>query len=334
MSRYKQVPEWWYAIIFLSMFVFGIVSIEVWPTQMPVWAFVLALIIAFVYIIPIGMIQAITNQQVGLNVITELIIGYALPGKPIAMMMFKTWGYITMAQALTFSSDFKLGHYMKVPPRPMFWAQVIATVVAGTTQLGVQAWMFTNIEGMCDPTQKDGFTCPSTTVFGTASIVWGVIGPALQFSKGQLYYQLTFFFLIGAAVPFIPWLLTNKYPNSFWKYVNFPVIFNGTGLIPPATAINYVPWAIVGFIFQYVIRRKHFQWWTKYNYVLSAALDSGVAISIILIFFCLQYPRNGEIGIDTIQAWWGNTVYTNTADYAGTPLKVLADGETFGPATW
>lgn len=35
------------------------------------------------------MIQAITNQQVGLNVVTELISGYALPGRPIAMMMFK-----------------------------------------------------------------------------------------------------------------------------------------------------------------------------------------------------------------------------------------------------
>jgi len=58
------------------------------------------------------MIQAITNQQVGLkyvevhseefpnnqhvliSVITELIIGYAYPGRPIAMMMFKTWGYV------------------------------------------------------------------------------------------------------------------------------------------------------------------------------------------------------------------------------------------------
>ena len=115
MSKYPQVPEWWYMCIFLSMFVFGIVSIEVWHTQLPVWAFILSLIIAFVYVIPIGMIQAITNQQVGLNVITELIIGYALPGKAIAMMMFKTWGYITMAQALTFTSDFKLGHYMKIP---------------------------------------------------------------------------------------------------------------------------------------------------------------------------------------------------------------------------
>jgi OPT oligopeptide transporter protein len=63
----------------VSMFVFGVISIKLWPTQMPVWAFVLALIIAFVYVIPIDMIQAITNQQVGLNVITELIIGYTLP---------------------------------------------------------------------------------------------------------------------------------------------------------------------------------------------------------------------------------------------------------------
>ena len=91
MSVYPQVPEWWYLGIFLTMFTAGIVSVEAWPTQFPVWAFVLALIIAFVYIIPIGMIQAITNQQIGLNVITELIIGYALPGRPVAMMLFKTY---------------------------------------------------------------------------------------------------------------------------------------------------------------------------------------------------------------------------------------------------
>ncbi|TDL22303.1 small oligopeptide transporter [Rickenella mellea] len=343
MSRYKQVPEWWYASIFLSMFVFGIISIEVWHTQMPVWAFILALIIAFVYIVPIGMIQAITNQQVGLNVITELIIGYALPGHPVAMMMFKTWGYITMAQALTFTSDFKLGHYMKVPPRPMFWSQVIATAFTGTVQLGVQAWMFSNISGMCSSDQKDGFICPGTTVFGTASIIWGVIGPALQFSKGQLYYgtlnnlniPLTFFFLIGAILPVISWLIHLKWPNSFIRYVNFPVIFSGTGAIPPATAVNYVPWTIVGFIFQYVIRRRHFSWWTKYNYVLSAALDSGLAVAIVIIFFCLQYPKNGTIGANTIEKWWGNTVFVNTLDWDGaTSRQLSADQPTFGPTSW
>ncbi|KAF5313063.1 hypothetical protein D9619_003678 [Psilocybe cf. subviscida] len=334
MSVYPQVPEWWYLCIFLSMFALGIISIEVWPTEMPVWSFVLALAIAFTYIIPIGMIQAITNQQVGLNVITELVIGYALPGRPIAMMMFKTWGYITMAQALTFTSDFKLGHYMKVAPKPMFWSQIVATVVAGTVQLGVQAWMFTNIEGICDPMQKDHFICPNTEVFGTASIIWGVIGPGLQFSKGQTYYPLVYFFLVGTIAPVIPWALSRRYPNSIFKYINLPVIFNGTGAIPPATAINYVPWAAVGFVFQYLIRRRHFSWWTKYNYVLAAALDSGLAVSILVIFFTLQFPKNGNIGLNSIQSWWGNTFPFTGADGLGTPVITLAPGETFGPSHW
>lgn len=205
--------------LLVSMFAFGIAVIEGWHTQFPVQWFILALVIAFFYVIPVGMIQAITNQQVGLNVITELIIGYGLPGRPIAMMMFKTWGYITMAQALTFASDFKLGHYMKIPPRPMFWAQVIATVIAGTVQLGVQAWMFSNIPEICDPSQKDGFICPATEVFGTASVIWGVIGPARQFSQGQIYYGLTIFFLVGFLCPLFGWLISQKFPNSWVRYV-------------------------------------------------------------------------------------------------------------------
>ena len=115
--------------------------------------------------------MAITNQEVGLNVLTELIIGYVLPGRPIAMMLFKTWGSISMTQALEFTSDLKLGHYMKIPHRPMFWCQVVGTVVAGTVQLGVQAWMFSNIEDLSSTDQRDGFTCPHTAVFGTASII-------------------------------------------------------------------------------------------------------------------------------------------------------------------
>ncbi|KAF8966107.1 OPT oligopeptide transporter [Flammula alnicola] len=338
MARYPQVPEWWYAIVFGKSCLIHFISIleliflfTVWETKFPVQWFILALVISFFYVIPIGMIQAITNQQVGLNVITELIIGYALPGRPVAMMMFKTWGYITMAQALTFTSDFKLGHYMKIPPRAMFWGQVVATVIAGTVQLGVQAWMFTNIPDMCSSDQKDGFICPSTEVFGTASVIWGVIGPARQFSKGQVYYALCLFFLIGFICPVVTYLLSLKFPNSWLRYLNFPVIFSGTGAIPPASAVNYVPWAIVGFIFQYVIRRRHFSWWTKYNYVLSAALDSGVAVSAVLIFFILQYPKNGTIGLTTIQhGGVTRDVPFTTADGLGTTLLSVPDGKTFG----
>ena len=82
-------------------------------------------------------------------------------------------------------------------------------------------------------------------------------------------------------------------------------MFTGIGLIPPASAANYVPWAIIGFLSQYVIRRRHFPFWAKYNCadlscrlrgheltlmlfgadVLSAALDAGTAVSTILVYF-------------------------------------------------
>lgn len=36
MAVYPQVPEWWYATMFVIMFAFGIISIEVWDTKFPV----------------------------------------------------------------------------------------------------------------------------------------------------------------------------------------------------------------------------------------------------------------------------------------------------------
>jgi len=113
-----------------------------------------------------------------------------------------------------------------------------------------------------------------------------------------------------------------------------PVVLSGTGAIPPATAVNYIPWALIGFIFNFVIRKRAFNWWAKYNYVLSAALDSGTAIGTLIVFFALQYPRGGTIGESTIGSWWGNTVYTQTADQKALPLRTVAAGNFFGPRSW
>ena len=92
-----------------------------------------------------------------------------------------------------------------------------------------------------------------------------------------------------------------------------------------------MPSTIVCFIFNYVIRRRHFGWWAKYNYVLSAGLDSAYAIGTIIIFFCLQYPQNGTIGANSILSWWGNDGWTNTVDGHKTPFNVLSGNDTFGP---
>jgi OPT family small oligopeptide transporter len=314
----------------ISAFVLGIVTITVWDTKLPVWAYLVALAIAGIYVVPAGMLQAITNEQVGLNVITELVVGYFLPGKPVAMMIFKTFGYITMSQALAFVSDLKLGHYMKIPPRLMFLTQTIATLISCFVVVFVQIWMFEYIPNLCHPDNPDKFTCPGVRVFGTASLVWGGIGPARIFNFGEIYYPMLYFFLIGAILPIPFWLAARRWPHSWFKFVNIPVFMAGTGNLPPAAPINYSSWTLVGFIFQYLIRRRNFGWWSRYNYILSAALDSGVAIGAIVIFFSLQFPNNGRIVLN----WWGNNVHENTADYTNAPFQQLQSGDSFGPKQW
>jgi OPT family oligopeptide transporter len=64
MSKYKEVPDWWYGVIFLSMFVLAIICTEVWPSELPIWALFVTLLIAFIYVVPIGMIMAITKYVI------------------------------------------------------------------------------------------------------------------------------------------------------------------------------------------------------------------------------------------------------------------------------
>ncbi|KAJ6700385.1 ISP4 LIKE PROTEIN [Salix purpurea] len=66
------------------------------------------------------------------------MIGYVLPGKPIANLLFKIYGRISTIHALSFLADLKLGHYMKIPPRCMYVAQLAGTFVAGTINLAVK----------------------------------------------------------------------------------------------------------------------------------------------------------------------------------------------------
>jgi OPT family small oligopeptide transporter len=186
MRRYREVPRWWFLAFGVSCIVLGIVSIEICKTGLPVWAFFLALIFAAFFVLPFGIIQAITNQQFFLSVLAEVLIGYALPGRPVAAMLFKMLASDTVGQATAYCSDLKFGHYMKIPPRLVFTSQIISSAVAVIASIVAQQWALDNIPDICSPDQKSFFTCPNLKIFTTASIIWGGIGPRRLFSHGAL----------------------------------------------------------------------------------------------------------------------------------------------------
>ena len=240
MKKYRDAPDWWYFVLSVIMIGLSFAVCYAWDTHMTGWVYVIAILIPIVWSIPIGMVQAITNIQIGLNVLTEFIAGYMQPGKPVAMMMFKSYGYMAMYQGLAFVQDLKLGHYMKVPPRTMFWAQTVATFWSSIVQIAVMNWALGAIKNVCAADNSSNFTCPNARTFFNASVIWGLIGPARIFSPGQIYNQLFWFFLVGAAVPCLLYTMAWWKPRSMWRYMMAPVIFGMCFLLSHSHSQSYL----------------------------------------------------------------------------------------------
>lgn len=340
MSRYREVPHWWYATLFLISFALAIPSIKVYHTEMPVWMFIIALLIPAVYMIPVGVVQAVTSIQIGLNVITELICGYALPGRPIAMMIFKTFGYITMYQGLSFVSDLKFGHYMKIPPRDMFWAQTTMTIWSSLVQVAVTVFLFGNVTNICkmnphEPINPPRYTCLAQHTFYSASVIFGLVGPGRNFAAGEQYAYVNIMFLVGAVVPIPTWFLAKRFPNSWFRLVNWPLIFTSTAMMPPATGINFSSWFLTGWFFQYFLRRNYFEFWAHSNYILSAAFSAGSAVAAIIITACLELPTSNNLQNNVFNGdnmWWGNNIETNTLQGSNMLLMKQPPANGFAPA--
>lgn len=305
MQSYKQVPEWWFLILLFGSIALSLLMSFVWKdtVQLPWWGMLFAFAMAWIVTLPIGVIQATTNQQPGYDIIAQFIIGYILPGKPIANLLFKIYGRISTVHALSFLSDLKLGHYMKIPPRCMYTAQLVGTLVAGTINLAVAWWMLDGIENICDVDAlhpDSPWTCPKYRVTFDASVIWGLIGPRRLFGPGGLYRNLVWLFLIGAVLPVPIWALSKAFPEKKWiALINIPVISYGFAGMPPATPTNIASWLMTGTVFNYFVFRYHKRWWQKYNYILSAALDAGTAFMGVLLFFALQNAGH-------TLSWWGS----------------------------
>ncbi|GFP80509.1 oligopeptide transporter 3 [Phtheirospermum japonicum] len=111
MKSYKQVPEWWFLILLAASIALSVLMTFVWKddVQLPWWGMLFAFGLAWIVTLPIGVIQATTNQQPGYDIIAQFIFGYILPGKPIANLLFKIYGRISTIHALSFLADLKLG---------------------------------------------------------------------------------------------------------------------------------------------------------------------------------------------------------------------------------
>lgn len=251
----------------------------------------------------------------------------------LANIWFFDLGYISGVKGLAFAQDLKLGNYChvsnrqilgvylarlddqtridnrkQIPPRSLFVVQLVGLVVGTLGQVSVMNWALNHIPGICDlEAAPNGFTCPFSRTHFNTSVVWGALGPKRFLAAGALHHPLVYFPLMGAGLTIVVHVVRKRvFPDTRWlENVHVPLFLGGLNYIPPATGMNYGSWAIVGLLFGLLVKRRARDWWRRYNFVLSSALECSVAIAGIVIFFAVFYT-----GAAKRFNWWGTTVYT------------------------
>ncbi|KAK9490097.1 OPT oligopeptide transporter protein-domain-containing protein [Lipomyces doorenjongii] len=305
MSKYPEVPDWWFLVVFVISLAIGIIALTVFPTTTPVWGVIVVILFSIVLLVPTAIIFSSTGYMIGLHTLGVIITGYMVPGNGIANMLCRVYGWNVDEQAETFISDQKLAHYAKLPPRAAFRAQMVATLLQVLATNSATVFLMSSIPDLCSFTQASRFVCTFPHTLYGDTLLLGVVGPHRTFDV--LYPILKYSFLMGAVGAVIFWAVRKRFLNVL-RYVDPVLIISGfTRWGSTYNLSYYTPGFYASFVFMFYIRRRYLAWWTKYNFVLTSALSAGVAFCGILIFLALQYhPKKLK--------WWGTKVASAGVD--------------------
>ncbi|TQV97800.1 OPT oligopeptide transporter family [Cordyceps javanica] len=324
MAVYPEVSEWWYFGTLIISIVFGIVGIAVWPTYTSVGVVFYGILLCLIFVVPVGIVAAMTGIEVTLNVLAEFIGGMIVEGNALAMNFFKSYGYVTCAHALSFANDLKIAHYVKIPPRVTFAGQLLATFISTLVCTGVLKFQM-DLKNVCQENAPMRFTCPGPNTFFTASVLWGTIGPIKVFGKDGQYRWLLMGFPIGILLVLASWGLKKAMPNSrALRQVHIVAAIAGSLQWTPYSFSFAWPAVPVAWFSWIYIRSRYLAFWSKFNFVLSASLSAAIAISAIIMLFSVQWAEK-EI------EWWGNNQASVGCEKKACTLHHLAKGERFYP---
>ncbi|OVA10605.1 Oligopeptide transporter [Macleaya cordata] len=294
-NRLMKKSMWWFYAIIVSMMALTLFNSMTYGKefQLPYWGVLPGYFLPFILILPLGVLNATTGQvHNAMLTLSQLLMGWLYPGNPLRDIACQSYSTATLINSISFLSQFKLAHYMKIPPKSMFITQVLGAFISNAANLGSTWWILTTVENICDIKKlPDGspWTCPNEHVVFSKSMIWGGVGPSRMFAGHGLYSKIYYSF-IGVILTMLVWIIVRMFPEKKWiRLINVPLILiSGTGM-PLAGAAHYWSWFIVAIIFNLFIYKKYKGWWAKYNYVLSNGLNMGIALMALLASLSLNF---------------------------------------------
>ncbi|RDW72238.1 oligopeptide transporter 2 [Coleophoma crateriformis] len=338
MRKYKEVPEWWYSLVFLFGFIISIVSVVAWPTQTPWWSICVVTGVGALLTIPWVIIESIAATGISTGTIWQVLPGIIWPGNPMAQLVMLMLGGAFEDMAGSFTQDLKYAHYAKLPPRAVWRGHITSCFINCIVYCGILELMvvyFNQDSTLCEWNNKEHMVCSYANSVYSSTISFGAFGTNNMF---KLYPVLPWCFLIGAVLGLF-WVLSEKwvprirdvckarmegerfawFDHYIWKpaattmaCLHPAIALSGAQSWSGNTNLTYGTLGIyLAWVFQYYLKRRYTAWWGKYAYMIFAGLSVGVAISglIVTLVFSFGAGKNASLN------WWGNSVLTAGVDY-------------------
>ncbi|KAI0746554.1 OPT oligopeptide transporter [Daedaleopsis nitida] len=309
MKKYKEVPQWWYGLLFfVSLGVAIGCSYNKGSWLLPWWSVILFTFLSAIISIFIGFISATTGFNIQIKHIMRILSAFVHPGKPIAVMYVNLYGYSTAYQTLYMLQDLKLGQYTKIPPRLTFVAQMAGSIVGSIFNYTMMhTIVMNNRDALIDPVGTRVWSGWIIQSYNSASVAMGAFGKEL-FTVGKPYQLISFAFFIGLLFP-LPFWIAYKLAKKdslvarYAPFFNTPIIALYMGYLPYSVNGQWWSCLVIGLASQWWARTRRPKWFKKYNYLTSAALDGGSQVILFILSFAVFGASGNEVSFPT---WWGN----------------------------
>ncbi|KAF7588561.1 hypothetical protein BBP40_005516 [Aspergillus hancockii] len=302
MLKYKEVPMWWYLVLFVLAFVAGLIVNIKGDTTLPVWGYVVSLILG-AFIAPFScVLYGLYGTGVGTNQLSKMVAGALHPGRPLANLYFASWSHQCILLSVNLANWLKVGQYTKVPHRVMFATQIYGTLLGAGLNYVVMTTIVSNQrEILLDPVGNNVWSGATIQNLNTQAITWA-LAKAVYGVKGR-YLIVPLGLVIGLALPVIHWALIKVYPPLKKIPLNTAIITTYAGQFVYGSTSWIWSSIAVGVFSQFWLRRRIPEIYNKYNYLIGAALDGGSQIIIFVLSFAVLGAAGKERPFPT---WWGN----------------------------
>ncbi|KAI5247104.1 peptide transporter [Aureobasidium subglaciale] len=347
-KHYKEVPWWWYMGVLVFSFVLGLVVVIKENITLPVWAYVVALIVGIV-VAPFVSMRKIRQISVSLtqnfqsaliysrfgngiatNNLSKMIAGLVLPGRPIGNMYFAAWSHNVITNTVNLCNDLKMGEYpcrltrlpildrlltrsvVKIPPRTMFITQIYGTILGGFLNYAIMISIVTsNAELLTSGNGDASWSGATIQSYNTNASSWALA--KYLYKAGGTYSAVPIGVAVGALIVVVHRIFVQFFPKirNFSTYdINMPQFIAYAGYIPynQSQTCVILSQLVAGFYVQFYLRNYKPRIFKDYSYLVTGAFDGAS----LLALFILSFAVFGAAGSSKpFPSWWGNNVNGN-----------------------